>query len=252
MTRILFRHLRNTQNIGDRWCSPYDHFPEFGTDRAVGDLHEPSTHCDVVVYGGGKIMGGLYRQLGACDLAATARIAWGVSTVQTVPFSWRYWQSFRKMTLVGSRDWGDKRFDFCPCASSNSVLFDKTYDEKHEVVAYLHHWKAEKMGIKVPNHIPTLDNAAATFEEVIRFIGSGRIVVSNSYHGVFWALLLGKRVLCLPFSKKFLHYRIPPGYSGPDDWFENLGKAKGSDEMLPVCREAGWKFQLKAAGVAGI
>jgi hypothetical protein len=108
------------------------------------------------------------------------------------------------------------------------------------------------MGITVPSHIPTLDNAAPTLEEVIKFIGSGSTVVSNSYHGVFWSLLLGKRVLCLPFSKKFLHYRISPGYSSPKDWVENLSKAKGSDEMLSICREAGRKFQVKAAEVAGI
>ena len=33
-----------------------------------------------------------------------------------------------------------------------------------------------------------------TFEKAIEFIGSGDVVVTNSYHGAYWGLLLGKKV----------------------------------------------------------
>ena len=69
--------------------------------------------------------------------------------------------------------------------------------------------------------------------------------LSNSYHGVYWALLLGKRVLCVPFSRKFHHYRMPPGYAGPQDWMNRLSQARRQDEMLGVCREATARFEKR-------
>ena len=190
-------------------------------------------------------MGSLSKKLSVNDLAARHRSAWGVSTVQKFWFSPKYRNSFRKMTLVGSRDWGDKRFPFAPCASCMTPAFDEDYIEQHEVVAYLHHWRAPEMGIRVPDSIPCMDNTATSFKEAIDFIGSGSIVVSNSYHGVYWALLLGKKVLCIPFSNKFFNFRISPGYAKPDNWLTSIKDAKGSDEMMALCREGTNNFTTR-------
>lgn len=246
--KVVFKHIRASRNLGDSLCSPYDHLPDLRDryDSSVHDLDDKTPRADAVIFGGGKIMGSLAKKLTSSDLAARHRIAWGVSTVQTLRFSLKYRNSYRKMTLVGSRDWGDTRFPFAPCASCMSPVFDGNYKEKHDVVAYLHHWRAPKMGIKVPEGIPTLDNTAASFGEVINFIGSGSTVVSNSYHGVFWGLLLGKRVLCIPFSNKFYNFRVKPGYARPGTWLESLKDAKGSDEMMGLCRDATESFKARA------
>jgi hypothetical protein len=248
---IVYKHIRATNNIGDRWCSPYDHIPRLQEGAQVLDLNEPTpAGTSTVVYGGGKIMGSLKAKLTQADLAASVRIAWGVSTIQSFPISPRYWRAFRAMTLVGSRDWGDDRFTFAPCASCASTAFDAAMPETDEVVAYLHHWRAPEMGIEVPPGIPVLDNTCPSFEEAIRFIARGRTVVSNSYHGVYWALLLGKRVLCIPFSNKFKKFRIAPGFSTSASWQRDLGRAKGSDEMLGICREATDRFAARVLDFA--
>lgn len=241
---IVYKHIRNTNNIGDRWCSPYDHVAGLKDTGIALDLDEPTPPgAQAVVFGGGKIMGSLRAKLTETDLATPVRVAWGVSTIQSFPISPRYWRAFRAMTLVGSRDWGDTRFTFAPCASCAAPVFDEDMAETDDVVAYLHHWRAPEMGIKVPDGIPVLDNTCPSFEEAIRFIARGRTVVSNSYHGVYWALLLGKRVLCIPFSNKFRKFRIAPGYSTAADWQRDLAKARGSDEMLGLCRDATTRFK---------
>lgn len=247
MPRVVFKHIRASRNLGDTWCSPYDHIPALAAqwDATVQDIDEPTPPCDAVIYGGGKIVGGLAAQMGANDLAARWRIAWGVSTVQKFPISPRYGRAFRRLTLVGSRDWGDRQFTFAPCASCMAPEFDQPQDETHDVVAYLHHWRAPEMGLRVPPHIPVLDNTCPSFAEAVRFISSGRIVVSNSYHGVYWALLLGKRVLCIPFSNKFHNFRVAPGYASPADWQTSLGRATGSREILGLCREATDAFRRR-------
>lgn len=243
MPRLVFKHLRNTENVGDRSCCPADYLPF--DDAVAMDLDEPTPPCEAVIYGGGKIFGSLHSKLTGSDRAAKVRIAWGVSTVQTNPLSIRYALSRRSMTLVGSRDYGDQRYDYAPCVSCMSPLLDKTYETQHPVVAYLHHGKTSKMGMEVPSHIPLLDNHCESLASVIAFLGSGETVVSNSYHGVYWALLLGKRVLCVPFSRKFHHYRMPPGYAGPQDWMNRLSQARRQDEMLGVCREASVRFEKR-------
>lgn len=183
-------------------------------------------------------MGGLARTFGPNDLAAEHRIAWGVSTVQRWPVSLKYWRAFRRMDLIGSRDFTDRRFTFAPCVTCLAPEFDQSYGETNDVVVYAHAWKSEAAGLKVPDHVPVLTNRGGSFAEAIAFLGSARTVVSNSYHGVYWALLLGKRVLCLPFSNKFQSYRLSPGYASASDWQSQLHKAETRREMLPLCREA--------------
>jgi hypothetical protein len=248
---IVYKHIRNTNNLGDRWCSPYDHVPGLAEGAVAMDLDEPTpTGASAVIYGGGKIMGSLRAKLTPADLAAPVRVAWGVSTIQSFPVSPRYWRAFRAMTLVGSRDWGDTRFTFAPCASCASSVFDEDLSETDDVVAYLHHWRAPEMGIRVPPEIPVMDNTCPSFEEAIRFIARGKTVVSNSYHGVYWALLLGKRVLCIPFSNKFKKFRIAPGYTTAATWQRDLGRARGSDETLGLCRAATDSFAARVRDLA--
>ena len=188
-------------------------------------------------------MGGLAKTFGPNDLAAKHRIAWGVSTVQKWPFSPKYWQAFRLMDLVGSRDYTDRRFPFAPCVTCLSPEFDLQHAETNEVVVYAHAWKSEVSGLRLPDYVPVMTNREPEFSRAIAFLASGRTVVSNSYHGVYWALLLGKRVLCLPFSNKFQSYRLPPGYSAPSNWQDDLSKAKAQPEMRDLCLEATMAFR---------
>jgi len=238
MGTIIFKHHRATSNIGDAVCSPFDYYSEFSQQGTAVDLSRPTPPCTAVVYGGGKIMGGLAKTLGVNDFAARYRIAWGVSTVQKFPVSLRYWRAFRAMDLVGTRDWGDRRFTFAPCVTCISPVFDAPVEARHETVLYLHHWRSKGLNLPRPAGIPVLENNNSDFSATVRHLASGEVVVTNSYHGTYWALLLGKKVLCLPFSNKFENYRIAPGYGTPENWPSELSRAQGSNEMLGLCREA--------------
>ncbi len=247
--RLVFKHIRNTNNVGDAWCCPYDYL-DF-EDAVALDLGEPTPPCEAVIYGGGKIFGKLRRAMQPADRAARHRIAWGVGTRQSSPLSIWYYLSRRAMTLVGSRDWGDTRYDYAPCASCLSPLFDRDWPVRHKVVVYHHHWIAPRMGFEIPTGVPQFDNAAPGLEDAIAFLASGETVVTSSYHGVYWALLLGRKVLCVPFSHKFYGFRIAPGYATPKDWQARLPEARGSDEMLGLCREATGVFEAKVRNLIG-
>lgn len=243
MTQIVFKHLRNTHNLGDRNCSPFDYFDY--NDAIAIDMAEAAPKTDVVIYGGGKIFRQLHRDMSANEHAARVRIGWGLSTVQKNPFSWRYHTSRRSLDLIGSRDYQVNTKDqFAPCASCMSPLFDKSYDTQHEIGMYLHHDKSAQFGqANAPIDARHMFNDSASFEEVIRFLGESHTVISNSYHGVYWALLLGKKVICVPFSNKFNHYRLPPAYSNAQDWRAQLKTAPSYTDMLAICRAATMDFK---------
>lgn len=249
MLHITFKHHFRSRNLGDKVCSPYNYYPDLASKGARIDLDDPTPPCKAVIYGGGKIMGGLRKTLNANDRAAKARIAWGVSTIQKSRLSLKYWLAYRAMDLIGTRDYGDDRFPWSPCVTCLAPGFDQAHAEEHEVVAYVHHWRVQDRGVEIPDGIPVMENIEEDLSKVIRFIASGRTVMSNSYHGVYWALLLGKKVICVPYSNKFYNYRLKPGYSTGRTWFNELSKAQGYDEMLGLCREGAARFEARARAV---
>ncbi|MEO1640978.1 MAG: hypothetical protein AAFU41_17210 [Pseudomonadota bacterium] len=244
MTRVHFQHLRDTPNIGDQACSPFDYF-DWG-DASVSDVRADDTPAyDIGIYGGGKIFRGLASYAGVRYGAGLTNVAWGVGTVQSFPLSLSYWKARRRMTLIGSRDYGDNRYSYAPCASCMAPYFDAPPAPQHEVVFYAHAGKTAKMGMMAPEGMPVADNHAATLREALTFIASGATVVSNSYHGVYWGLLMGRRVLCVPFSNKFGGYRLPPHYATPENWLGEIKHAVAQPEMRDLCRTATLEFKAK-------
>lgn len=242
--KLHFQHLRRTENIGDLSCSPYDYFD--WNDATVSDIREANTpDYDVGIYGGGKIFGGLSSYKGVTRRKGAINIAWGVGTVQSFPISWRYWQARRRMDLVGSRDYGDKRYDYAPCPSCMSEHFDAPPEPVHEAVFYAHAGKTHGMKIDIPSHIPVLTNHCDSLSDALQFIASGQTVISNSYHGVYWSLLMGRKTICVPFSNKFNSYRLPPTLSTPDTWQQDIPKAVAQPEMRDIVRDATMQFKTK-------
>lgn len=245
--KLIFQHLRNTKNVGDLACSPFDYF-KWG-DATVKDMRDSSEKYDACVFGGGKIFGGLAEAKGVNTALSPAHIAWGVGTRQTFPISAKYRHARKLCDLVGSRDWGDRRYDFAPCASCMSPLFDADIAPEHDVVFYWHGGKTKRQKIRIPDGMPQKANNVGCFEDSIRFIASGKTVVSNSYHGVYWSLLLGRETICIPFSNKFNAYRLPPAYATPKNWLSKLNSGIAQPEMLQICRTATLAFKAKVDAV---
>lgn len=242
--KLHFQHLRETDNIGDRSCSPYDYF-DWG-DATVSDVRNDDTPAyDIGIYGGGKIFGGLSKYAGVRRDKGSVNIAWGVGTVQSFPLSWRYMKSRRSMDLIGSRDFGDKRYTYAPCPSCMADQFDAPDAPVHDVVFYAHGGKTAKMGLDIPDHIPVLTNECKDLDTALRFISSGATVISNSYHGVYWGLLMGRKTLCVPFSNKFGGYRQSPHYATPANWQSEIKNAIARPEMRGIVRDATHAFKAK-------
>ena len=106
-----------------------------------------------------------------------------------------------RLRLAGVRDAGTG-FDLVPCSSCMSPVFDRDYEITSETVVY-------GQGALEPIAIEGLPTMLNTWEkeldEIAAFLGSAECVITNSYHGAYWSLLLGRRVLVYePWCSKWL------------------------------------------------
>lgn len=241
MLDIVFQHSHATANVGDAATCPQPWFA-FGPSL-VQNFGQAVPPCRVAVLGGGQVFGKALEAAFLHTRAAHHRVAWGLGIHPVNPQSFDYASFLRQMTLVGARDHGLPGTEYVPCASCMSVGFDAVPPPEHDVVLFLHARKSERL--QRPEGIPVRDNHTPDLTEALRFIASGATVVSNSYHGVYWAMLMGRRVLALPYSAKFNGFRQMPAVADAGDWLGDLARAKPVEGVLEEARVANRAFFTK-------
>ncbi|MBO8084630.1 MAG: hypothetical protein J7D61_01165 [Marichromatium sp.] len=258
MRRIINFH-RDDPNIGDQMSAPtrYFDFPDHEVVRA--DLiDETSLDLDeaIVILGGGGLLDTFF--LPAIERIRTATrtgrlIAWGVGQqLDTGPW-WQRYPEFpyarflEGFDLVGIRDDGFAH-PWVPCASCMHPIFDAPPAPHHEFVVFSH--RSRPLPIL---EWPNLRNDQADFEETIAFLASGETIITSSYHGLYWGMLLGRRVLAFPFNSKFLTLRHPPTlypaiWERPGRLQRLLGRLRARTPSPYVCRDVeGWRLLAGAS-----
>lgn len=211
MIACVYRTSRT--NVGDKACCPADYL-EFGdvirVDVArleLGSSRLILRDADNIVLGGGGVFYFEQSVARLIDEHGRKMVVWGAganrhgSQIQTYP------DNLYKCALVGLRD--DCQ-DWVPCASCLSPLFDRYqsgHGDDNEIIIYEH--KSFPI-LSDCGDWPRLKNNA-TLDEALRFLSCGKVVVTNSYHGAYWAMLLGKRAIVYqPFSSKFYGMKWQP------------------------------------------
>jgi hypothetical protein len=243
--KIFNFYARNTYNIGDRSCAPhlYSYLPMIPLDHQddLGDINEQA----VVIGGGGLVSRCFEQPINRLVQAGPARIVvWGVGSNYSLSEHAGYPEWFGAANLIGVRDWSNG-YRYLPCASCLSPLFKKRQYIRYRIVQYCH---------AVVNNMPTLpvpqlSNATETLEEVIAFLSSAEIVVTNTYHGMYWATLLGKRVVAFPFATRFLHFKYDCPLMVGGDLEHAISKAVSYPNALDECIEINKKFEEDVANL---
>jgi len=234
--RYVFHHIRNTKNIGDLACCPASYFPF--EDAEVLGLHVPTPEADVVVYGGGHIYRSVQNKL---SQSSARKVIWGIGLVAYRRWWLERWRLARAFELIGCRDYAVPGTEYVPCVSCMDDGFDAPVAPVHDVVLYWH--KEKSRGLVRPEGIPSMHNAQGNLAESLSFIASGKTVVTNSYHGTYWALLMGRKVLSLPFNDKFAGFKYPPAFATATDWQEYLPYAVAAPpDYLEECRSINRAF----------
>ncbi|HTL48713.1 MAG TPA: hypothetical protein VL688_11705, partial [Verrucomicrobiae bacterium] len=241
--KLINVYRMHQENLGDRQCSPKLYF-DFLQDAEEMDIlpyhtaRRDNIYKDirdhVVILGGGGIL--MYDRImkQIASSGARAVVLWGAghnnhgeSALQGMP------DYLKKFTLAGIRD-VVPGYDWVPCPSCMHPAFSREYAIKHDYVIYEH---AEfPIHPSIPG--PRITNYARDFNEVIAFLASGETVLTNSYHGAYWATLLNRKVMVVdPFSSKFYGFKHKLPVVAGEEWKTKLKECRSYPEALRECRE---------------
>lgn len=222
MRQVNFISRFGVKNIGDSVSSPIHYFDFFG------DNHTFEYNHNILPYPMTVIGGGLFGEH-IINRAAYGTVWWGVGVANMKE------ANLKPKGLFSTRDWGFE-YRWVPCASCMSHLFDKERKVTRDVVIYEH----QKTHINMPD-IPKMRNNTMDFEKVLDFLGSANYVITSSYHGAYWSLLLGKRVyLVKELNAKTRYFKWQPVYCKPEDCYRL--RPERYEGVLEECREANIKF----------
>lgn len=246
MLDAAFQHLRGTGNVGDDACCPAAYF-DFG-ETVVQGYGQPMPPARLAIFGGGQTFRQAAQGVILDSPAARHRVVWGVGITARQARSFDFDLMRGSAALVGSRVKDTPGCDFVPCVSAMSPRLDTPSPARVPVVLFWHAGKSDALAR--PAHVPARSNQGVTLAQAIEFLAMGETVVTNSYHGTFWAMCLGRKVLCLPFSDKFDGFLDAPATAAPEDWPDNLHRARRHGETLGHARSANRGFHDRVMNLA--
>jgi hypothetical protein len=186
--KIVFVWRKNSPNVGDResgWPLYFD-FPahdqlDLDDIEHKGLSLEPYTH---VVIGGGLYpekawYPNFHRWLASTDAKILA-IGVGRNEPSTCATG--------KNERIIWRHYGQG--EVCPCPSCMSKIFDISDAPNCSAVAY----ENRDIADLAYRGLPTMENRGCTMREAIAFLADGEKVLTSSYHGAYWAALIGRDI----------------------------------------------------------
>jgi len=203
-----------------------------------------------VLVGGGGLIANPAFQPNMESLAAyrpRILVAWGIGHNAHGEREIRYPDYLDKFNLVGVRDYGSK-YDWVPCASCLHPGFDRKYEITEEFVVYENTLCSpiRIVGFK------RLNNTEQNLEKVLSFLGSANTVLTSSYHGAYWATLLGRNVIIVnPFSSKFFGFKHTHPIADESNWRAKQNEVRSYPEALKECRRANLEFSEKVLSLIG-
>lgn len=248
---VLNIHCAAQTNVGDKYSCPVLYFPF--RERLVADIFElrdKNIHQmpESVIVGGGGLLGPYFMEpfevLMRNRAAIKKLIGWGMgSNVHYRPevgfqseIDDLLPEFLKEFDLLGIRDFGTQ-YRWVPCASCMHDSLLQGYEVRNPVVIYEH----KDLPIDIDG-FPRLKNSEMEIRNVIAFLASSEAVITNTYHGVYWATLLGKRVVVLPFSSRFHGFKHPPVICSDGNWKVALEKSETYPNALAECCEANIAF----------
>lgn len=154
-----------------------------------------------------------------------------------------------EFNAVGLRDWAQgSRYEWIPCASCMHPALRRTYSIRNDIIWFEH----KKQFIKDfgKDSIPRFVNAGSNIEQTIELLGSANIILTNSYHGAFWGVLLKKRVVVVdPWSSKFMHFKHTPAIANKKiSWKTAIDMATTYHSAIDECIQTTENFWQRIKG----
>lgn len=247
--RIASAYTRDTSNVGDLVCSPALYMTLPGSvehvdiHRAINEKLLTPEDFGATIIGGGASGWVFGHTMYSSRVLTATNVVWGLGAptlgAGALP-------NLERCQLVGFRDWDHpcidgRRIFYVPCPSCMSTLFDvPRAPPKHEYVLYLHKMFTEEFDT---GDAPVMTNYEE-FSNAVDFLASGEVVVTNSYHGAYWATLLGRRVVFFDPRPKVKTLKFKPVFATRDTWLSAFSspELRSYPDSLEECRAINLAF----------
>jgi hypothetical protein len=231
-----------SRNIGDAYCSPQLYYQFTGFHKTRIELKNLTKYQPdgVESY---IIGGGLYNEKNLRLIRQYNHlIIWGAGIFDILERQNKVLFSGLKKCMVGARDFVDGYpYRWVPCASCKHRIFDEKHNPNHEFVVYQHHAKPLQSEARAFN-LPVKSNRNDTLSNAVSFIGSGENLITNSYHGMYWGMLLGKKVYVVnELNSKTRTFKYQPTYCNSFEDAFSL-PSNSYDGLLEECRYLNDRF----------
>lgn len=263
-------HSIDKRNIGDYFCAPHHYFEEFSNTQE--DIFTFNSDCKtsrknfidkvnsnaIIVGGGGLLNRGAFRRQMKVMADLTDRdkkvILWGIGHNSQDPATYgkvkHYSVDVSKFGLAGTRDY-NMPGEWVPCVSCLHSIFDDKHEVTQEIGVIFH-----KETLLIPEILKKFENYPSTsnttdLPSLISFIGKTEKIITDSYHAMYWAMLLGKAVVVVPNSSKFYDFKYQPVFSSFDDSLQDVKKAQPYSGILEECRSINHQFSEKVFNYLG-
>lgn len=247
--RVSFIFRQDSTNVGDWFCLPsrFFHFPDSDVSDIIS-FDAESLKENVVVGGGGLLAKTFHSDLNRLvnlKPRMGSLVAWGIGESENIdrqggfvlPYTGPLPSYLKEFDLVGLRDYGTEH-RWVPCVSCMLPQFDLEYEITQEIVIYEH----KRIPITIDAPFPRRSNVGNDIDAVLAFLASARVVITNSYHGAYWATLLGRRVVAVPNMSKMYRFKHMPVICQLSHWKRCVDLAREYRSALAECRQATLEF----------
>lgn len=248
----------DTNNVGDYYSSPKHYFKELGNievdifdfkKRYSNNIGEIISKNALVIGGGGLLNRNSFelqmRTFEQLKSKGKKTVLWGVGHNSKRKREFLKLQKYNvdvnNFGLAGTRDYSLSK-NWVPCVSCLNSVFDKEYSITKEIGVVLH--KTTLKNSRIPlifKDFPVISNTE-DLEYFVDFIGSCETIITDSYHAMYWGILLNKKVVVVPNSSKFFDFKYSPVISTYKSCIKDARKARIYTGVLEECRERNRMF----------
>ncbi|MEO9503746.1 polysaccharide pyruvyl transferase family protein [Nonlabens ulvanivorans] len=258
-------HRYDVSNVGDLYCAPHQYFKELegkysdiflykrtdqkDRNQLVNDIVENS----LIIGGGGLLNRGSFtNQMKFYEKLAQQgkkTVLWGIGHNEKKSSLYGKINSYdvdvTKFGMAGTRDY-KMPGEWLPCVSCLHELFDNSYKTTQEIGVIFHKKTIQQPSITSKfKEYPSTSNTV-DLEGLINFIGRSEYIITDSYHAMYWSMLLGKKVAVIPNSSKFYDFKYDPVFTDFDNALKQVKNATIKDGLLEECRELNRNFAKRA------
>lgn len=211
-------HRKTPENIGDYICNPSRYFdiPKVKSFELCRQKYPVENQIAIV--GGGGLIHKKFQLYIQKIISQNPKhlVLWGLGHnfskkhIMKTSHNVYYPEWINSASLIGIRDYiKDYEKFYLPCVTCMHDAFDKKYEVSNEVVFYIH---AQKSSFVAKEGQIFLKNNEKDMNKIIKFLASAETIVTDSFHGAYWAQLLGKNVKAINWSVKFQHLKYQPTF----------------------------------------